>query len=605
MRKTNADIRANDETIQAVAAEVAEFLDEQDGAQPAKEKAKLPTLKQLKKKKWFKWAVAALALLLLFGVSRLLRPRAEQAEITYTYQEAEQRDLTQSINATGTVQPAASYELTSLVSGEVLEAPFEEGQIVQEGDLLYVIDSSDMESNMERAQNSYQRALDSYNDLVESAEDYRITAPSTGVITKLNIEVGDKVNAGSQIGTVADRSAAYLRVPFFSEDAGKMRVGQTAVVTISGSFETVNGVVDSISELEEVGLGGALIRQVKIKVINPRGINENTAATATVSGMECNNGANFTFPEDKTITAQASGKIASIRIKEGSSVGKDAVIAVIDDENLQDQLKNSKSSLDDARLSLENAQDQLDEYRITAPISGTVIEKNLKVGDTLDSANKTANSSAIAIIYDLSHLEFTVNIDELDIKKVEVGQEVRITADSLEGQTFTGKVSKVSINGTTQSGATAYPVTVIIDDGTDLLPGMNVSADIIVMERSDVVAVPSEAVSRGNTVLVSVKSETGRRAIQDGAEEEKAVPGYVRVKVELGANDDTFVEITSGLEAGDQIAFVELAPTDDDEGFMGPMGGMSGMHGGGMQGRMPDGGMGGDRGGMQGGGPMR
>ena len=604
MRKNKKEISGNEDVIRSISAEVGEFL----GETPAPEKK--PKRKSITKKKWFKWVAVCVVICLILGISALIRSRPKQIELTYLQATVERRDITQSINATGTIQPAASYELTSLVSGEVLEAPFEEGQTVQEGDLLYVIDSSDMESNLERAQNSYDRALESYNDLLETREDYNIKAPSAGAITELTVEVGDKVNAGSKIGTVADRSVAYLKVPFFSEDAVKLSVGQAAAVTIASSFETLSGTVESISALEEVGLGGALVRQVKIRVNNPRGISEATSATATVGGYECNAGATFTFPADKAITAQASGEIVSIKLGEGSSVAEDTVIAVIDDESLDEQLKNSKSSLDDAKLSLENAQEQLDNYRITAPISGTVIEKNLKVGDTLDSANKTAASGSIAIIYDLSHLEFTINVDELDIKKVAVGQTVRITADSLEGETFTGKVSKVSINGTTQSGATAYPVTVVIEEAGDLLPGMNVSADILITERTDVLVVPSEAVQRGNTVLVSTETTTGRKALADGAEEEATAPGYVRTEVSIGVNDESFVEITEGLSEGDEITYVSITVDDEEEsgfGGMGMPGGMpGGMPSGGMpSGGMPSGGMGGGRpsGGMSGGMP--
>ncbi len=593
MRKSSAQIDANDEVIRAVAAEVGEMMDE--GKKDKKAFLKNVDFQALKKKKWFKWAAIATALLLIFGITRLFGGSPKKIERNYVYHTVKRGALVQSINATGTVSPAESYQLTSLVSGEVLEAPFEEGQIVEEGDLLYVIDSADVESNLERAERAYQRAQDSYQKILDSAEDYRITAPAAGTVTQLTVEVGDRVNAGSQIGTVTDRSVAYLKVPFFSEDAKKIRVGQPATLTVSGSFETINGVVESVSDLEEVGAGGALVSQVRIKTTATRGIGENTAATAKIGSLECNEGANFTFPKDKAITAKASGEIKTIYIKEGNSVSKGSVIAAIDDEDLQDQIKNGKDSLEDSRLSYETAQEQLDNYRITAPISGTVIEKNLKAGDTLDSANKSAVAGAIAIIYDMSHLEFTVSVDELDIKKVKVGQAVEITADSLEGQKFTGLVSKVSINGTTQMGATAYPVTIIIDQGSELLPGMNVSADIIVTERNDVITVPAEAVSRGNTVLVSTKSETGKKALKDGASEEEGLSGYVRVKVELGANDDSTVEIVNGLQEGDEIAYIAVVPSGNNNPF-GGMGMPSGMPGGGMQGgRMPSGGMSGGR----------
>ena len=77
----------------------------------------------------------------------------------------------------------------------------------------------------------------------------------------------------------------------------------------------------------------------------------------------------------------------------------------------------------------------LEDYTITAPISGTVVEKNFKAGDTLDS---TSASSAMAVIYDLSELEFELGVDELLIGKVQVGQDVIITADALPGPELRG-----------------------------------------------------------------------------------------------------------------------------------------------------------------------
>lgn len=124
-----------------------------------------------------------------------------------------------------------------------------------------------------------------------------------------------------------------------------------------------------------------------------------------------------------------------------------------------------------------------------------MIEKNYKAGDTVDA---TA-ADYLAVIYDLSYLKFEMQVDEVNIGKIEVGQQVTITADALEGQTFTGRVSKVNINGTTSGGVTSYPVTVIIDEPGDLMPGMNISADILVEQVENALVVPVGAVARGNT----------------------------------------------------------------------------------------------------------
>ena len=71
---------------------------------------------------------------------------------------------------------------------------------------------------------------------------------------------------------------------------------------------------------------------------------------------------------------------------------------------------------------------------------------------------------------------------------MEVGQAVQITADAVEGKTFTGTVTKVSVAGTTSGGITSYPVTVRIDEADELLPGMNVDAEIVLEEAADTLA---------------------------------------------------------------------------------------------------------------------
>ena len=123
---------------------------------------------------------------------------------------------------------------------------------------------------------------------------------------------------------------------------------------------------------------------------------------------------------------------------------------------------------------MEDTEDQLNNYTITSPISGTVISKEVKAGDTVSN---TAGSTSLCTIYDLSYLQMTVNVDELEILSIKEGQSVTITADAISGRTFTGVVTSVSKAGTTAGGTTTYPVTIRIDDTGDLLPGMNVWPD--------------------------------------------------------------------------------------------------------------------------------
>ena len=90
--------------------------------------------------------------------------------------------------------------------------------------------------------------------------------------------------------------------------------------------------------------------------------------------------------------------------------------------------------MESAQNKLDSTQDSYDNYTIKAPISGQVITKNFKVGDNI--TKNSSSTTVLATIYDLSSLTFEMSIDELDIKKVKVGQKVEVSADAFEGQTF-------------------------------------------------------------------------------------------------------------------------------------------------------------------------
>lgn len=196
--------------------------------------------------------------------------------------------------------------------------------------------------------------------------------------------------------------------------------------------------------------------------------------------------------------------------------------------------------------------DAMENYTITAPISGTVIEKNFKTGDTIESSSLTAAGGNLAVIYDMTTLTFEMKIDELDINKIQVGQEVTITSDAVEGVKFDGVVDKVSISGTTMGGRTTYPITVKILVPGELKPGMNVSADVIVERVGQVLAVPVEAVKRGGERPYVMVAGTG--ALDDKGN--VADPTKLeRREVVLGRNDASHIEIAGGLSEGETVVW--------------------------------------------------
>ena len=562
--------------------------------QPAK---KSPKKKAGKKKLAVGCAVIAV---LIIGGAIFLQRRQQAASTESQAQRtavAARQDITSTLSASGSLSAKDSYTVTSLVEGEVLSADFEEGDQVTEGQVLYQIDSSSMESQVTSAQNSLQRAQD---DLADAQADYNeaqskfsgntYKSTRSGYIRNLYIEAGDRVSGGTTVADIYDDTTMKLKVPFLSADAAAIAPGTECTVTLTDTGEMLTGTVTSVSNMDETITGGRIVRYVHVQVTNPGGLTTSHMAVVTVGDMTCVEEGTFEPSVETTMTAEdldSTVEIEAVLVSEGDYVTEGTPLFSMTASSADRMMRNYKSSVDSAQQQVENAQnsiestqDTYDNYTITAPISGQVIVKNVNAGETItrDSSSETA----LAIIYDLSELTFEMSIDEMDIQSVEVGQKVQVVADAFEGQTFTGTVTNVSINGSYSNGVTNYPVTVTLDDAGDLIPGMNVTGTIILDEATDVLAIPADSLMRGNRVYVKDPS----------AEAEPGVPaGFRSVEVETGLISDEYVEITSGLSEGDEV-YVDESSTDSSASMM-PMGGMGGGMGGGPGGGGAPGGGGG------------
>ena len=541
--------------------------------------------KPKKKRRWKKFAVAGVALVVVAGVAwQLLSPSqsAAAADTSYTTAEVTRMDVSSSITGSGTLEAADSYSVSTLLEGTILTADFEEGDQVEEGTVLYTIDSSDAANSLEQAEISLNQAQRSYSNQLESQEDLTITAPVTGQVYYIDVEVGDEIAAGETVATVRDSQTMSLEVSF-PADAAAFYVGQSATVTLDSTFETLSGVISKISGTDTVLTGNVIVRSVTIDVSNPGGLSTSQTASAAVDSATSTSSGTFTYKEEETVTAEVSGEVAAIRVSEGDQVSTGQTLIVLTSDDLDDQIQSAQDSLRNAEISYENQTEQLEDYTITAPITGTIVDKNYNAGETSES------NQVLCTIYDLSYLTMTLSVDELDIANIAVGQSVTIVADAVEDTTYTGVVTKVSVAGTSSGSATTYPVTIRIDETDGLLPGMSVDATIELASAENVLAIPSAALNRGNTVLVTADSPSA----VNGTLVESTTEGgedYYSVEVTIGVNGDDYIEVTSGLQEGDTVAYIPTSSSSDN--MFGMMGGMpGGMGGGGMPGG--GGGMGG------------
>lgn len=488
-----------------------------------------------------------------------------------------------------------------------------------------------------KALNAYDSAVRSYNSAETDYNDLSVPADFGGIVAEVYVTKGQNINiVGTNIAKVYKTDTMKIQIPFNEADAAGIKSGDEAVLTLAGSGEKLKGVVESVSDAEVATNAHAVMKYVKIKVDNPGGLTVNDKASATVGDFACSDLGTFEYGDVAYISAKVSGTIKDVYVEKNDVVTAGESVALIESDTIENQyadaedsvenaqldideaydnlekliiendtysldssIQTAKLSLDDARLELEKAEETLDDYKIKAPIDGTIITKNKKAGDKLEQNNSSSNEP-MAVIYDMSTLKVQLTIDETEIHSIEVGQEVTITADAVQG-TFTGTVTKVGVNGTSENGVTTYPVDIAIQDYGDLLPGMNVDCVIVVESAENVLAIPAEGLQRGNVVYVEGEKTE---------ENDRAPEGYHSISVETGISNDTFVEIKAGLEEGDTIcgsemgSGIEAVGEQDMQSMMG--GGMSGGMGGGMPGGgggMPAGGGGMSGGGGMGGGP--
>lgn len=491
----------------------------------------------------------------------------EMMQGLYQTEKPSVQDLQKTLTGTGTISPNDQYAITSMVQGEITEAPFEAGDIVEKGQLLYQFSTESAQDAVKSAELGVRQAAQSYEDAVDAKEhntdNLSLTSGEEGYVKKLYVAAGDKISAGSKIADIYDNTTMTLEVPFNAGEVSRSWLGNRASVYVGDDGERLKGTVTAIASNTETLEGNMVVTYVTIEVPNPGAISAGMNGTASIGGVDCNSEGTFAVRSEGMILADGSGTIEKLNLKEGSYVHKGDTYLVLKDTTVGDSVKSAELSMESAQNQLSSAEKNLDDYSITAPISGTVITKNAKEGDNINATY----ANPLAVIYDLSKVKFQMKVDELDVLKIFVGQEVQVTADALEDVTMTGHITNISLEAITTGGVTEYPVTVEMDEVGSLLPGMNVSATIVLEEVKGAKCIPVDALMRGN--IVYVKNEEGQETDADAVA--AGVPaGFHEVTVEVGVSSDSYVQILSGLKETDEVYVPRAELTDMYSLMMGP-----------------------------------
>ncbi len=324
------------------------------------------------------------------------------------------------------------------------------------------------------------------------------------------------------------------------------------------------------------------------------------------------------------VKSTVSGRVTGIKVREGAVVKAGEILAEVEpDVNQAQSLSDVQGSLTQARLSFQNAdreyaqqaalfkagliseqqhrdarsrRDLAEESfksaqtkyqivedrgipisgnastqkaRVASPMNGVVIKKGVELGDTITSGVSSFNSGTVVFtVADLASLIIRVNLNEVDIAKVGVGQRVRVTLDAYPQKTFTGKVRFVAPAAKLQEKIKVFEVEVALDElGEAFRTGMSANVEILGERREKATSIPLEALQRreGATVVYRLKKDL---KAPDLAKAKEALTGrgkfvwmsdhwkeyYDVVPVQAGVATLERVEILGGLQPGDQLA---------------------------------------------------
>lgn len=225
-------------------------------------------------------------------------------------------------------------------------------------------------------------------------------------------------------------------------------------------------------------------------------------------------------------------------------------------ETSRAQVGAARAQVAQTEAALKNAQTNLGYTRIVSPVDGTVVSRNVDVGQTVAASFQTPTLFTIA--QDLTKMQIDTNVDEADIGKVEVGQKVEFTVDAYPDMVFKGKVGQVRIAPITVQNVVTYDVVITVDN-TDLKlkPGMTANVSIIVSEKKDVLKAPNGALR----FKPSDKSKS--QQLQKGPGIwvlERGKPK--RLPVTTGISDGNYTELTSGdLREGQEVIVESIEKT--------------------------------------------
>ncbi len=513
-----------------------------------------------------RWWIAIVLIVLVGGGWMYIRQKAaakaKESAIGRTTKVG-RGDVTIKVTETGTLEPVSQVDVKSRVAGRLQRIFVKEGQPIRAGDPIAIVDPTEVTRQVEgvKAQLAASQA-----SLAQAEQNYHLSVQQTRLAISRATVALRQAESGykdAEIGLAQARS----------------QYKQTAAPNRSQDISSAQFAV-ARSEAQLADTKRTLTRQQSLV---DKGFVAQSAADSA--------GVQVTFAEKDLQTQRERLAL----LKEGPR-REDIATSKIGIEAARSRLVGQQAAVDAARVALETeranaalaglrlrdvdrsradvrqienqlAQQsvQLSETRIVAPISGEITGKYQEEGELIASATAGfAQGAAVVSIADLSKMQVRVNINEVDVARVKVGQPVEISVDSVPGKRYVGRVSAIAAAAIGKSlkrdaasagqtsgtgGVVRFEVKVTVDNvDRRLRPGMTAVVDIILERHKNVLTLPAEAIKPNDSVSlvagVGKDRKTGDR------------------KITTGLKNDAEVEITTGVSEGDTVEIPKISAKD-------------------------------------------
>ncbi|MBP6994288.1 efflux RND transporter periplasmic adaptor subunit [Candidatus Woesebacteria bacterium] len=329
---------------------------------------------------------------------------------------------------------------------------------------------------------------------VSTANSAAVTTQATGVVSEVLVQDGDEVKSGDAIAKIDP------------DMAGKQNEAQ-ALASYQSAKNNLESAKSSLYTLQSAMLG-----QWKDHYdLATNSTYQNADGTPNNDNRAL---ADFHISEDDWLAAEAKYK------------------------NQQNVVAQAQTSLNSAWLSYQQSSST-----IYAPISGTISGLSLQVGSVVtgssSSSSTTTSSTKIASVKTQAPPTITINLTEIDVPKIKVGNKATVTFDALTDKTYTGKVISIDTTGVVSSGVTTYPTVIRLDtDPGNILGSMAASANIITEIKQDILLVPNSSITTQNGISTIQVMKNNK---------------VDTVNVEVGLSSDSQTEVLSGVSEGDTV----------------------------------------------------